>query len=192
MRYVDEQGGPIERDDRSWFGWGILYHDHESRVQQALETDGHGLELVVEFEPLPVHFNLKFAAPAVLRIDQRGEAFELFVNEQGNGRSGNVGIAVGDDGKDFLPGCRLQLAVLAQQRIEILAVLLQLGALAGVLRTQPREPVLQRGHEAHAGTTSGEVVVASTKPTPMIRPPTKSPSTMPRITITTAAITLGT
>ena len=35
--------------------------------------------------------------------DQRGEAFELFVNEQGNGRSGNGGIAVGDEHTTYFP-----------------------------------------------------------------------------------------
>jgi len=35
--------------------------------------------------------------------DQRGEAFGLFVNEQGNGRSGSGGIAVGDEHTTYFP-----------------------------------------------------------------------------------------
>ena len=30
--YVDQQGAQIERDDRRWLGWGVLYHDQDQSL----------------------------------------------------------------------------------------------------------------------------------------------------------------
>lgn len=49
VRYVDEQAAPIEREDRRWLGWGVLYHDHEGRVVTPSGTrvdDSHRLALI--------------------------------------------------------------------------------------------------------------------------------------------------
>jgi len=32
-RHLDTNGGPIERVDRDWFGWGILFHDTDERIE---------------------------------------------------------------------------------------------------------------------------------------------------------------
>ena len=36
--YVDQQGAQIERDDRRWLGWGVLYHDLDNRVETPSGT----------------------------------------------------------------------------------------------------------------------------------------------------------